>query len=670
VFWMMPGENTHGRGGPAGALRSAVRILLLFYAFNVVLFLLWRLAFLAAYVPNAEGAAGRVLIAGFRLDLALLGMEAAVVLGITACSLSLRPRLILTTVLVLTVLNLMFGLADFFFYGERNQHMGELFLANISDLPVLLSEIVAFIRTKPLSALLFFGLIGALGFAGRFAVRRVAAAPISLLRPPWRLLLLLLVGAALFFTAREPVTSKARRGYTFEWASSRHYANLNSFLLHQAIPNPLGEILMVHVRRMFTPAPKPRLDPEGAMAICRTRLPGLPVSEDYPLLVELLKGPDLGIENVFVIVVEGLSASVLEHSAEGREVMPGLADLARRGIYFPNTIQSFNNTAGGVFCVTTSLPRTCLEERRPRIFTQRELDSTYGSLPRLLEDTHTGTFFAGYRQSHFVYTAFLGNQGFRAWGFPDFHERLLEEGRAEESESILGVMDGPFLKIAARELLESERPFAAQAMTASTHSPWTVPEDFPHRFESEKLTAYRYADESIVECLAAFKAHPKIYEKTLFVILADHTSLTFGDGQLERMRIPMIFFNPKFEAAGLAGRRDFLASQTDVTPTALHLMGGGQRYAGLGRNLLDPKRPDGVISGTRNEGYYFRGGYALRWRLVPEELALFEVKDGEIGTEDLSRSRPSAFQEMVQEYFAQYETSDRLARTRSVVPLK
>ena len=661
--------NERWRWEPAGFWRSVGAAALLFFLANVFLFAVWRGAFLLTYTSGGQtGSTWRVLLSGFRLDMALLGMEAALVVAVCVLTLSVRTRFLFVLLCGFSALNLLASFADFQFYGLRNQHMGELVVANLTDFPVVYSEVRAFVVSNPGAAAgLVAGLLLMLFLVIRIR-RAIPALRWSLLRPV-RLVLLVLAGAVLFNLVREPVTSKKEKGFSVEWASSCHYALLSDYQLNQAVANPLLEILVVHLPRLFIDEPEPRLDPEEAAAVCRARLPGVPGDPKYPLLTTIRSDLDLGIENVFVILVEGLSASVVEAEEGGRPVTPFLRDLMRDSISYPNGIQNFNNTAGGVYCAVTSLPRTCLEEPRPRIFTQREIDGRFGSLPRLLTDPgRRSFFFAGYRQSHFQYTAFAGNQGFKALAYPDFHRRLEGLGREEQDENLLGVLDGPFLRMCAETLIEADAPFVAYAMTASTHAPWNVPEEHAGLFKDERLVAYHYLDAALRGCFETFRQAPEVFAKTLFVIMADHTSPTFKPGWIEGLRIPIVFYGEGLAAAGLAGVRKERACQVDVVPTVLALMGGERTYAGLGRNLLDPARAEGVLSGTRNEAFYLKGDYVLRWRYLPEELALLSIEGGEIGTKDLSTELPALFAAMRLEMFAQYETAARLARDRGVLP--
>jgi len=654
---------------PPGLLRSVVPLVLAFTALNLVLFLLYRFAFLARFVGDAaEGNTGRVLLSGARLDLALLSMELCVAGLLSILTLAIRLRPIYLLLVGFTLLNTLATIADFQFYEERNQHMGELLVAHLTDAHVLGTELSAWFATRTLTAALTLG-GGALLLILLLRLRfRIPPLVWDLKRAPVRLLLVLLATALLVLPTREVVASKKEKGWTSVWVSSRHYATLGSYLPHQALQNPFHELLVVHVGRLFLSPPEPTLGAEQAEAVCRARLPGPATTAEFPLLCEVESTFDLGLENVLIVQVEGLTASLLDQEEDGRPVTPVLRRLAAEGISFPNAVQSFSNTAGGVFSLVTGLPRALLEEGKHRTFAAPEEEGYFASLPRLFPgERRQNLFLAGFRQSHYAYTAFLGNQGFDARGYPRLAARIKT---GDESQNRLGFYDGALFSETARAIEADPLPFTAYVLTASTHSPWTVPAEFEGRFTDRKLNAFHYLDASLGRLLDRLGGDETRHRKTLVVVTADHTSPTFTKTFLERLRVPLIFWAPEFAERGLAGPRDIRATHLDVVPTVLALMGGKRPYAGLGRSLLDPAAPEGAISGSRTEWYYFSGSHVLVWRRMPEEVRLHELVGEELGAEDLAARRPGLFHRMKMEFFAQFESARRLSLQKRVFPLR
>jgi hypothetical protein len=645
-----------------------------FGAVNASLFAAYRFAFLDAFAPGA-GAADRLRahLYGLRLDVALLGLEGCV-LGIVCLGLgSVRLRALYGFCVGWTLLNAFVAFADYHVYAERGQHMGAILLANVGEGDSILAEVSAFLSSRAAAAAALAVGLPALLVMGLRLGRRVPRDVWRLAGSPRRWTVVAGATALAFATLLEPFGHVDRpllkRLTTLDVTGARHYALLDNYLLHQAIPNPLLEIVAVDLPGALQPPPGPRLPEATALALALEALGRTPEDDRYPLLVETDSDLDLGIENVVVIQVESLTSSILDRREGDRWVMPFVRGLAEEGLWFTRAIQGFSNTAGGMFCTCTGLPRTALGESAGG-FTPTELSGYYGTLPRCLGDGWEAWSFSGFRMSSLDYRAFMGNQGYRALVFRDFYERLEALGRTGADDvDVLGVRDGPFLEECARILLASRRPFVAHAMTTSTHPPWGTPASFESELSDRRLTAYRYADDCIRRFVDALAADPDLLRKTLLVVVADHTNLTFGDDRMERFRIPLVFWSPVLRERGLAGRREAWATHADVLPTVLALLGGRRRYAGMGRNLLEAGPERGILSSTLDEGFYFRGAYALEWRPFPEEWRLLTVSDASLGVRDVSAEHPDVFAAMQREYCAQYETARRLAGQRRILPL-
>ncbi|MCH2101522.1 MAG: sulfatase-like hydrolase/transferase, partial [Planctomycetes bacterium] len=98
----------------------------------------------------------------------------------------------------------------------------------------------------------------------------------------------------------------------------------------------------------------------------------------------------------------------------------------------------------------------------------------------------------------------------------------------------------------------------------------------------------RYSDDTLGAFFASIRDEPW-FEKTLFVITADHVSGVRG-GDLpmpERFRVPCLLLGPGIGAA--VDPRT--SSQLDILPTIVEELGWDAAYSGLGRSLLDEREP-------------------------------------------------------------------------------
>jgi hypothetical protein len=463
--------------------------------------------------------------------------------------------------------------------------------------------------------------------------------------------------------------SKAkRRGWSVKVIESKYFARFSQPTQNQAVMNPLYEFLGMQVPAYLRGSVGYQLTAAESLAAWREATGRAPADPRFPLLTTIHGNPRSGIENCIIIQVEGLSYSLLSQERNGRAVTPFLRRMARDGLCFSNTFQNANFTSGGVFSTLASVPKITFEHTTAR-FAGFEMGGHYGSLARVLDATsYTHFFCEGFRQSWDDFMAFSSRQGTEARGYSHFRDSLERKGRLAGADSLLGISDGPFLQECAELFLSCSNRFTGHCMTCTTHSPWAIPAGFAPDFETPALRAFAYFDASLQAFCERLQSAPAFWEKTMIVVLADHTSLSFGTSFLERLRIPLIFYGPRVPKPEEPDPRP--ASQVDVVPTILGMLPGEHPYAGLGRNLLDRTWPDtGIISGTTEKGFFLKDGYVLQYAVASGDFRLHALTNDTLGVEELSARQPEVVRRMRREYLGQIELVKRLAAGNRVFPL-
>jgi len=259
----------------------------------------------------------------------------------------------------------------------------------------------------------------------------------------------------------------------------------------------------------------------------------------------------------------------------------------------------------------------------------------------------------------------MSYQGCQVLNYDAFKDRLTAKHQLAEADSPLGIHDGYMMQETADLLEQCPTRFTAHLMTCSTHSPWTVPPAFAGPFDEPDLNTFAYLDASVEAFAQRIEQSPKLRGKTLLVVLGDHTSVTFGDNLMERLRIPLFFFAPGLPR--LEGDSTQWAQQIDVVPSVLDLMRGNRSYAGMGRNLFNPERKfDGVASGTRDTGYFITRDWLLRYHPFGGKSELFAITNGEAVTMDLVATHPDVAAELEFECYARMELAKRLAVAKHI----
>jgi hypothetical protein len=640
---------------------------LLFVLLNCAVFAAYRLFFIGLFgAPGALSGAPAALLRGLGLDAALLALELCILALLALVTRRLRLRATLAGLWVFTCLNALCAAVNLFVFRERHQHLWEIVPANIGRPYEMLIAFEPFVGAHPF--VIGGGLLGLAlaALAARRHTRPLAGKAFDLWRPGAFVATVAVVGA-LLLVALEIVPTKATKALQVRLVSGLDRMRLGDYVLNQAVGNPLQDL--IRLLGLSDGTTRYQLDAREALDLSR-RLLGLPAGDPaYPLLRRVRGEARLGIRNVVVIMVEGLSAALIDHRVGSEYLMPFVHGLCEQGLCFRKMIQSFSATDGSVFAIVTSLPPPFTLSRTADL-PARDINGLDGSLARSIgAGGYRHYYVGGFQQRSADFVTFMGNQGYQGFGYDDLRARRGDRARADSNA--LGVFDGPMLEEAARIILSAPGPFTAHMMTATTHSPWTVPPSTTTRLADEVLATFQYLDQSIRDFVEALRLHAPDFDHTLLVITGDHTSHVFDSRSMERLRVPLILFGP-----GLArekGRWTSMQARSgthlDIVPTVLGLLDGEHLYSGMGRNLLGADAGEGgLVSGTYGSYLYFKDGFALKYTLRNDGSELFRIRDGDVVFRDVSDEESGIAARLRRELLALSETADRLSRDRRVFP--
>ncbi len=653
--------------------RFTVKCLQLVLA-NVAIFFAYRLLFLATFAERAawEGTLA-VFLRGFRLDAALLGTELLVLAVLSLATRHLRLRLVLGGLWAFTGLNLLGAVANLLFFHERNQHLWENLLANASQPREVWVAVQPFFHLYPLvpfATLLTLAAGTALAWRSG---RALAGQRLDLWRNARARATVVPVVLLLVAVNLEPIADQKERWighFRIGPTASKHYMQFDDYVLNQAVVNPLFDLLSNLPGALGGGRHRYRLDGVQALRETETLLGLAPGDRRYPLLRRVQGAGGLGIRNVILLQIEGLGTNVLERQTKDGFLTPYLRELAGQGLYFPNVYQSFCATDGSTFAIATSLHRTYAVSEGVSRFFPHEVNGHYGTLSNVLgTSAYRHYFLAGFRQRIADFLSFMGNQRYEALGFEQFAARLGD--RAAQESNTLGIFDGPLLQESADILVGARGPFTAHIVTSTSHSPWQVPAGLASPFTGAPR-AFRYTDDSIRSFMERMRRELPDFDRTLFVLVGDHTSITFSDSFVERIRVPLILYGTPIvqHRDRWTDRQGVRASHVDILPTILTLLDGEHPYSGMGTSLLGPQTGQaGVISSNYNTSLYLDDSFALRYAPRSGAIDVMTFADGELIARDVSAAHPDVARRLKTEYLALFETADRLTREKRVFPL-
>lgn len=221
-------------------------------------------------------------------------------------------------------------------------------------------------------------------------------------------------------------------------------------------------------------------------------------------------------------------------------------------------------------------------------------------------------------QTSFFHGAANGSMGFQGFGsilgYQHYYGRT-EYNDDKDFDGIWGIWDEHFFPFMGRTLSSQKQPFMATLFTLSSHDPYQLPEKYKERFKGGPLAidkCVQYTDNSLRIFFNYAKTQPW-FSNTIFVITADHTSQTYYpeySKQINRFAVPILFYSAN-NAYNLKGVRTDLASQMDIYPTVVDLIGYNKPFRSWGRSLVSnlPDEQPKVINSTGNIYQFMQGNY-------------------------------------------------------------
>lgn len=321
-----------------------------------------------------------------------------------------------------------------------------------------------------------------------------------------------------------------------------------------------------------------------------------------------------GKPNLVILLVESLVSDLMD-SANSQKYTPFLSSLRDSSIYFRNIYSSGFRTDQGmasVFAGYPSVPDNSIMRYPSKIETLPGLPEAFRN------DGYSSTFWYGGNVDFANMRLLLNHVGF---------SEIVDEDSSplsNEDRSRWGVPDLPFLRHFAAALDKQSQPFFAGALTLSLHSPFDIPEKGPLSGKdniSGFLNSAWYTDKSIRNFFDIVKKSTW-YDKTIFVILADHGNPSAGGREYydpDSRKIPLMIFGELLK--GENREVEVFGNHHDLPAIVLSLFGSDSKDFTWSRNLLKEKDgfayiafEPGVGWVTRSSSFsYHAGTDKLTW---------------------------------------------------------
>lgn len=376
--------------------------------------------------------------------------------------------------------------------------------------------------------------------------------------------------------------------------------------------------------------------------------------------------------NIVIIFMESLAWNKISLTNPDLDPTPFVRELAEKSILFTNFFSPTSATARAVFATVTNIPDVSsykTNSRNPLVVDQHVIVNA-------LKDYEKYYFIGG--------SANWGNiRGVLEHNIDNIH--MYEEGhfKNEHRNDVWGISDLDLFREANRVLAEeqaSDKPFFAIIQTAGYHRPYTIPddnagfesidigEDLAHKRSFVSVAEYnslRFSDHALREFFKLAEKSP-YYKNTIFFIFGDHglsapqsENMPRGTVELNLInhQIPLIIAGAPITKPQVISKT---ASQVDIFPIAMGLLGRGYKTRAVGRDVLTTNadaEPGALIyawAHAPNVIGFVQGEYYYHSRGTQEGLYKYTAENFQ---EDLSAKEPQRFAHMKALAHGLYETS-------------
>ncbi len=305
--------------------------------------------------------------------------------------------------------------------------------------------------------------------------------------------------------------------------------------------------------------------------------------------------------NIVLITIESMSAAFMEYFGNGEHLTPNLDSLYQRSLALDRVFATGNRTVRGLEAVTLSLP-PCPGQSIIKRDTRGKHFQSIGEILRA--KGYSTTYFYGGNAYFDNMKAFFGGNGY------DIVDRAAYTPDEVSFENIWGVCDQDAYRKVIKTLCakhkQSSAPFFAHVMSVSNHRPYTYPEGCISIPSDSKTRqgGVMYSDFALGEFFRE-AAKQAWFDNTVFVVTADHCASSAGKTELPlaKYHIPALIYAPRLVPTAHITK---LASQIDIMPTLLAVLGMRYESALYGHNILDERFSERAMMATYQDLGYLK----------------------------------------------------------------
>jgi len=352
--------------------------------------------------------------------------------------------------------------------------------------------------------------------------------------------------------------------------------------------------------------------------------------------------------NVVVFILESFATEHIGFYNQGNGYTPFLDSLLAQSVTWPYSFASGRKSIDAMPSVLSSIPMLI----DPYVVTPYSTNAVSSIADCLGREGYTTAFFHGAPNGSMGFQAYARSAGFRNYyGMDEYPDAT------RDFDGTWAIWDEEFLQFYGRTMSTMPEPFMTAVFTASSHHPFKVPERYEGLFPKGTQPIHpciAYSDHALRQFFAYAKTQPW-YERTLFVITADHTNqlsqpeYTNAAGQY---RVPIAFFCPQHIAAA---QRSDIVSQTDIMPSVLGFVGYDKPYFAFGEDALTQAKTHHYAVCYNNPVFQIMGDSLLLQFDGEHVTALYNYRTDRTLSEPLDpNAAPQEMVDYLKAYIQQY----------------
>lgn len=323
-------------------------------------------------------------------------------------------------------------------------------------------------------------------------------------------------------------------------------------------------------------------------------------------------------KNVVLIVLESFGKEYIgfhQNDSSRKSLTPFLDSVMNHSLVFTNAYANNRTSIKSLNSILTGVPEMMSDPFIHSIYQNNQLPS----IKHILKNYQT-VFFHGAKNGSMSFDMFMNKLDFDAY-------YGLNEYRQKRKEGIgpWGVHDLEFLDFTNQEMGSLQQPFFSCVFTLSSHHPFELPEAFKNKFQEGSLPIHKtieYSDYALKQFFLKSK-QSDWYENTLFIITADHTSLTevyLNKLDNNRYRVPLAFFEPGIDSFSIDSS---IVQHVDILPSIVDYLDVNESFESLGRSVWDTVKTPKAVQRLASKVQLIKGDYMLQLRGETDSLWSF-----------------------------------------------